>query len=92
MEPGSSNVELTYAPAPEYTSEAKQMKIQGKVILSVTFTAGGQVQVVSVVHGLGHGLDEQARRIVQLYKFKPATKNGKPVDMTTNVTITFQLA
>ncbi len=92
VEAGSSSVELTYAPAPEYTSEAKQMRIQGVVVLRVTFTASGQVQVHDVVQGLGHGLDEQAKRIVQIYRFKPATKNGKPVDSTTTVRITFQLA
>ena len=91
-EPNSTSVELTYKPAPEYTAEAKQMKIQGEVVLHVIFTANGRVQVLNVVRGLGHGLDEQAQRIVQMYKFKPATKNGKPVDLTTNITITFQLA
>jgi TonB family protein len=92
VEPNSTSVELTYKPLPEYTAEAKQLKIQGEVVLRVIFTAGGRVQVLGVVRGLGHGLDEQAQRTVQLYKFKPATKNGRPVDQTTNITITFQLA
>ncbi len=90
--PNSTSVELTYKPAPQYTSEAKQLKIQGEVVLRVIFTANGQVQVLGVVRGLGHGLDEQAQRTVQMYKFKPATRNGKAVDLTTNITITFQMA
>jgi TonB family protein len=88
----STSIELTYKPVPEYTPEARQMKIQGEVVLHVIFTASGQVQVLNVVRGLGHGLDESARRAVQLYKYKPATKDGRPVDLTTNITITFQLA
>lgn len=92
VEPNSTTVELTYKPAPEYTAEAKQLKIQGEVVLRVIFTANGRVQVLNVVRGLGHGLDEQAQRTVQMYRFKPATKNGKAVDLTTNITITFQLA
>jgi TonB family protein len=45
-----------------------------------------------VVHGLGHGLDEEARRVAQQIRFRPATRNGLAVDLTTNITITFQLA
>jgi TonB family protein len=79
-------------PIPEYTSEAKQLKVQGDVILRVTFTANGQVIVLGVVQGLGHGLDEEARRVAQQIRFRPATRNGQAVDKTTTVTITFQLA
>jgi TonB family protein len=50
------------------------------------------VVVESVVHGLGHGLDEEARRVAQQIRFRPATRDGRPVDTTTTITITFQLA
>jgi len=79
-------------PLPEYTSEAKQLKVQGDVILRVTFTASGQVVVQGIVHGLGHGLDEEARRVAEQIRFRPATRNGQAVDKTTNITISFQLA
>jgi TonB family protein len=88
----ATNLEVLSKPQPEYTSEAKQLKVQGDVILRVTFTASGQVVVQGVVHGLGHGLDEEARRVAQQIRFRPATRNGQAVDMTTNITITFQLA
>lgn len=88
----ATNLEVLSKPQPEYTSEAKQLKVQGDVILRVTFTANGQVVVQGVVHGLGHGLDEEARRVAQQIRFRPATRNGQAVDMTTNITITFQLA
>jgi TonB family protein len=80
-------------PKPNYTDEAKQMKIQGAVVLRVTFYANGQIQVLGVLRGLGHGLDEEAKRAVQQGRvIRPATVNGKPMDSTTNITITFQLA
>jgi TonB family protein len=88
----ATSLEVLSKPQPAYTSEAKQLKVQGDVILRVTFTAGGQVVVQGVVHGLGHGLDEEARRVAQQIRFRPATRNGQAVDMTTNITITFQLA
>jgi TonB family protein len=91
-EPLPTNLEVISKPQPQYTSEAKQLRVQGDVILRVTFTASGRVFVQGVVHGLGHGLDEEARRVAQQIRFRPATRNGQAVDMTTNITITFQLA
>jgi TonB family protein len=88
----TTNLEVLSKPAVQYTSEARQLKVQGEVILRVTFTATGRVVVQGVVHGLGHGLDEEARRVAQQIHFRPATRNGQPVDLTTNITITFQLA
>ena len=37
-------------------------------------------------------LDEEARRVAAQIRFRPATRNGQAVDLTTNITITFQLA
>jgi TonB family protein len=76
---------------PEYTAEAKQLKIQGDVVLRVRITESGEMVVLSVLRGLGHGLDEAATRSAPTYKFRPATKGGHPVDFTTNVIIKFQL-
>ena len=88
----TTNLEIVSKPIPDYTSEARQLKVQGDVVLRVTFTSGGRVVVQGVVHGLGHGLDEEARRVAQQIHFRPATRNGQPVDLTTTIVITFQLA
>lgn len=90
--PRSTNLEVLSKPPVQYTSEARALRVEGDVVLRVTFTAAGQVQVQSVVRGLGHGLDEEARRVASGIRFRPATKNGQAVDLTTNITITFQLA
>ena len=87
-----TNLEVLSKPTVQYTAEARQLKVQGDVVLRVTFTASGQVIVNSVVRGLGHGLDEEARRVASQIRFRPATRNGQAVDLTTNITITFQLA
>jgi TonB family protein len=90
--PQETNLELISKPPVQYTAEAKQLKVQGDVVLRVTFLASGQVSVQGVLRGLGHGLDEEARRVAQQIRFRPATRDGRPVDRTTNITITFQLA
>jgi TonB family protein len=90
--PQFTSIEVLSKPAVQYTAEARQLKIQGDVVLRVTFTAAGQVVVQGVTRGLGHGLDEEAKRVASLIRFRPATKNGQAVDSTTTITITFQLA
>jgi TonB family protein len=84
-------VEIISKPKPDYTSEARELKIDGEVRLEVLFTAGGQVHVIKVVQGLGHGLDEQAVRAAEQIKFKPALHEGQPVDSAAVVHIVFQL-
>jgi TonB family protein len=90
--PASTSLEVLSKPPVQYTAEARQLKVQGDVVLRVTFTASGRVVVQGVVRGLGHGLDEEARRVAQQMRFRPATRNGQAVDTTTTITITFQLA
>ena len=91
-EPVATNLEVISKPPVQYTPEARQLRVQGDVILRVTFLATGQIVVQGVVHGLGHGLDEEARRVAQQIRFRPATRDGHPVDLTTTITISFQLA
>src|ERR1700758_519905 len=79
-------------PKPAYTAAARQLRIEGDVKLEVRFTASGRVEVLQILSGLGHGLDEQARAVAQAIQFKPATKDGQPVDQVTVIRITFQLA
>jgi len=84
--------EVLSEPKPLYTEEARQLRIQGEVTLQVKFGADGKVEVLRVVSTLGHGLDEQAERVAQQIRFKPAARNGQPVDHITMIHILFQLA
>jgi TonB family protein len=90
--PAVTSIEVLSKPPVQYTSEARQLHIEGDVVLRVTFTAAGQVVVQGITRGLGHGLDEEARRVAQQIRFRPATRNGQAVDSTTTIRITFQLA
>ena len=85
-------VEVVFKPNPIYTEEGRKLKIEGEVKLEVLFTATGKVQVLRVVGGLGHGLDEAAVRAAQQIRFKPAQREGQPVDSTAVLRIIFQLA
>lgn len=85
-------VEILYKPNPVYTDEARQLQLQGEVLLEVSFGADGKLQVNRVVRGLGHGLDEAAIAATSKIKFKPALRSGLAVDSTSIVHVTFQLA
>jgi len=84
--------EITFKPRPVYTDEGRQLKIEGEVLLDVVFSASGQIRVVKVVHGLGHGLDESAVRAAEKIQFKPALRDGHPADFEAVLHIVFQLA
>jgi TonB family protein len=85
-------LEILSKPTPAYTDEARTMKIEGEVLLEVEFTAAGEVRVMRIVRGLGHGLDESAMRAVKSMRFKPAQRNGEAIDFITTVNIVFRLA
>jgi TonB family protein len=84
--------EITSKPKPDYTEEARKLRLEGEVLLRAVFSSAGEVHVLDVVRGLGHGLDENAMRAAQQIRFKPALKDGHPVDSTVTVHIIFQLA
>jgi TonB family protein len=68
------------------------MRVEGEVSLEVEFCATGNVRVLRVVRGLGHGLDEEAVRAAEKIKFKPAQSSGRSVDFKTTVHISFRLS
>ena len=90
--PLTTSVEITYKPNPVYTVEARNLKLEGEVLLEVQFAANGQLHVNRVVRGLGHGLDEAAVAAANKMRFKPALRNGQASDSTAVVHVVFQLA
>jgi TonB family protein len=86
-----SPVYVLSKPNPIYTAEGRTLRIEGDVILEVVFLASGQLQVVRVVSGLGHGLDEAAIQAAKEIRFKPANRDGQPVDSTARLRIEFRV-
>ena len=90
--PPTTSVEIMYKPNPAYTDEARNLKLEGEVLLEVEFLASGQLHVNRVVRSLGHGLDETAVAAANKMRFKPAMRNGQAMDSTAIVHVVFQLA
>jgi TonB family protein len=76
---------------PEYTAEARQAGIQGKVELSVTVGADGVLRDIQVVHGLDPGLDKKAIECVKTWRFRPATVKSEAVAAIILVEVPFRL-
>lgn len=91
-QPVATQVEILFKPKPVYTEEARLLKLEGQVSLDVVFLATGSVQVVRVIHGLGHGLDEAAEAAATQVRFRPATRAGVPVNTPATISITFELS
>ena len=85
-------VEITFKPNPVYTDEARRLKLEGEVLLEVSFGASGTLHVNRIVKGLGHGLDEAAIAAANKMRFKPGLRSGQPVDSTAIVHVVFQMA
>jgi len=89
----ASAPKVTYKPTPVYTEEAKAMHLEGNVSLRIRVAASGQVQVLGVVHGLGHGLDQSAIQATEATRFRPALDQaGHAIDWEGVVLVNFQMS
>jgi protein TonB len=71
----------------KYSDEAKQKYVEGEVMLSFWVNTDSTVSNAKVVSGIGYGIDEEVKRIVEGLKFSPGMQNGKARKM--NLIMTF---
>ncbi len=76
---------------PQYTEEARQAKISGPVMLSITVGVDGMAHDISVIRGLDSGLDRKAVEAVQQWHFNPGKLKGEPVPVLATIEINFRL-
>jgi protein TonB len=88
---GISAPQAISTPDPDYTEEARRAKTAGTCILGLIVDAEGHPRDIRVVRGLGSGLDAKAIEAVRQWRFEPATKDGKPVNVQISVEVTFRL-
>jgi periplasmic protein TonB len=74
-----------------YTDSAKARGVQGRVEVSAVVLSDGSVGDVKVTESLDSELDEQAVLAVKEWKFRPGTKDDKPVDVEVKIELTFTL-
>ena len=83
---------VTFKPTPAYSDDAKAHHIEGNAVVRVIFRSNGTMDVIGLVSGLGHGLDEPALQAARGVRFQPALDAaGRPIDFPTNIIVHFIL-
>ena len=81
-----------YCPQPSFSREAVDAKIQGSIFIEAVISRDGRPLQIRVLHGLGYGLDENAREIVRTWRFKPAIgPDGRAADVRMVIELAFRL-
>ena len=80
---------LVSRPTPVYTDAARAAGIAGKVRVEITVDERGRVVAVTVLQGLGYGLDEAAVAAARAMTFEAAVRCGKPASATFKVGFNF---
>ena len=91
--PGGKSALISYiSENVEYPEECKKNKVQGKVFVSFIVDKSGKVVNTKVERGVDPLLDKEALRVVNsMGKWKPGTKDDKPVNVQFTLPIKFAL-
>jgi TonB family protein len=78
---------------PQYTSEAMRARIQGTVWVECIVQPNGLCSDVHVVRSLDQnfGLDREAVKAAQQWRFKPGMRFGQPVPVLVTIELSFAL-
>jgi TonB family protein len=76
---------------PKYPPELIEQNVQGEVVLYAVIRSDGSVDSIQLVRGIDRQLDANAKNALGQWKFRPALKNGMPVDLEAIVHIPFKI-
>ncbi len=75
---------------PQYPQAAIRENVDGQVILYAIIRKDGSVDSIQLVHGIDPRLDRNAMVALARWKFRPASRDGVPVDVEAVVYIPFR--
>jgi TonB family protein len=78
---------------PVYTPDAAERRIEGEVWVELVVQPDGRPANVRVIKSLDSkfGLDQQAVKAAERWRFRPGTKDGKPVAVLVTIAIEFSI-
>jgi TonB family protein len=88
--PKATNSYVLMRVKPEYPEEAKEQRIQGRVVMKVLVGINGLVREIVVASG-DPQLVKSAANAVRQWRFKPHSLKGQPVEFETQITVDFAL-
>ncbi len=90
LSPGTAQM-VSHPVDPSYPLLAKQMKVQGAVVMEALIGKSGTIQEIQVLSGPAI-LSAAAREAVRQWRFKPYLQAGKPVDSEAKITVNFTIS
>jgi protein TonB len=82
---------VTKSVPPDYPLLARQMRVQGAVVLQALISREGAIQELQVLSGPSI-LAAAAREAVQQWRFKPYLLNGQAVETQAKITVNFTIS
>jgi TonB family protein len=73
-----------------YPPEAKKAGKEGAVIIDVIIDETGAISWTEIAHHADQALDDAALAAVRQWRYRPATRNGKPVATWRSITVRFK--
>lgn len=70
----------------KYSEESKSKYIVGEVTLSFDVKVDSTVTNATIISGVGYGVDEEVKKLIETLKFSPGVQNGTPIKMNTMYT------
>ncbi len=89
-QPTTSTLEAVKISNAVYPSQAREQKIQGRVVATMLVSESGDVETVKVFKA-DEILSQSAAETIKQWKFKPVTRNGTAVPVVAKVTFDFVL-
>ena len=90
ISPSAASV-VSHPVEPSYPLLAKQMKVQGSVVLQALIGKDGNIQDLQVLSGPAI-LSSAAREAVKQWRFKPYYQAGQPVETEARITVNFTIS
>jgi TonB family protein len=92
-DPGAVLPRLQHDQTPSYTREAMRAHIQGVVVLEGLVDTDGVLKDVKVVRSLDQtfGLDQQAIKVLQQWRFTAGLRDGVAVPMLVEIQMSFKM-
>jgi TonB family protein len=74
---------------PKYPPTLINEHVEGEVVLYAVIRRDGSVDSIQLIHGLDEELDKNAMTALSQWKFRPATRQGEPVELEAIIHIPF---
>jgi len=90
VSPGVAESLISHKVQPKYPREAKEKRIEGDVVIKIVIGRDGEVKSLEGSHGESI-LMQAAMEAIRQWKYKPCLLDGQPVEVESQVKISFHL-